>query len=355
MTPMPTAQATARSARRGRVSAGHLAGVLAVAAALFLPWVALAWFFGPITGDLARIGGWSEREYGWQATQPALVVRGNREHLADPQVLVLGDSFSMGNVWQSVLAGRTGLPTLTLGYQGHGCIPEFIALAQSPQYASVRHVVVQTIERHLLDRFEQWAPCAPAGPVLYEGPPGTTAAQRPWAWPTIDWRYLWRSLQHSMALRRDPEAVVRGPEVANLPLVTESLFSSRWAARLLYYVGDDQKAHWTEARVARAAAQALELQRRVEASGRRFTLLVMPDKSSVYREHLRDPASVPPGFDWEPVFRAAGVSLLHPREAFVRAARTQQDVYLPDDTHLSPRGFELAGTLMAAQLQPASR
>lgn len=341
----PFARHRARGAARR-----SLALSLLIAALVFVPWVSLAWFFGALSGDLARIGAWPERHYGWHAPQPELAVRSNLAGRAAPGVLVLGDSFSMGNVWQSVAAGQLGMATFTLGYDGHGCLPEFAALAGSPEFAGARHVVVETIERYLVDRFEQFARCGAAGPVVFDGPAGVTPASRPAGWPSVDWRYIAKTAMNTQQVRQSPDAVVRGPEVVNVPLAHGDRFSNRTSSRLLYYAGDDAKAGWTDARVQAAARHARELQEAVERTGKTFTLLVVPDKSTVYRELIASAAVVKEGADVEPAFRAAGVHLLWPREPLTRAAAQSVDLYLPDDTHLSPRGFEALGRLVAAEL-----
>lgn len=320
---------------------------LAVAALGFLPWVLLAARFGAISGDLARVGAWSERDYGWRAGQPPRPVRATRAGLPAPDVLVLGDSFSMGNVWQSALSDRSGLETVTWGYDGHGCVGEFIDMAVSGRFPSARHVIVQTVERYLVERFEALQPCAAGAPSPYSAASGSTPALRPADPFVIDWRYLAKTAANTILLARDPRATVRGPEVVNVPLIRADLFSNRRADRLLYYAGDDAKRGWTGARILRAAASLAALQSRVEAAGMRFTLLVVPDKSTVYRPFVDPAADVPTSPEFATALREAGVRVVFPAAPLGGRVTEVVDLYMPDDTHLSTRGFELLAQAVA--------
>lgn len=342
----------------------YLRALLVMAACVYLPFVGWAWRDQAPSGDLARIGAWSEREYGWRAEQPRLQVRHNRADRIGATVWVLGDSFSMGNVWQSVWADRAGVRVHTLGWNGHACLEAFIDQALAPAQSAVSHIVVQTIERHLVDRLGPSPACPPSGPVEVEGPPGTTRAHRAsWTlrpgraegvgfmgvWPQVDWRHLIRTARNEqrVAPRGSAEAaLVPAGDTLNAPLASDGPFSNRRPDRLLFYLGDDFKRGWSKPQLEAAAQHAARLQAKVRAAGKQLTVLVVPDKSTVYRPWLPEALAMP---QWpiEAVFRAAGVSVEYPVQAMREAARERVDFYLPDDTHLSPIGFEWLGDHMA--------
>src|SRR5690349_12054453 len=70
----------------------------------------------PFQGDLARIGLVSERHFGSRGTPPPIAPAHLVESpLADADVLVIGDSFSMTREWQSVLVGD-GLRVATVSW-----------------------------------------------------------------------------------------------------------------------------------------------------------------------------------------------------------------------------------------------
>lgn len=344
-------------------SRGYLWALLGMATFVYLPFVAWSAYEQAPVGDLVRIGAWSERLYGWREPQPAVQVRHNRADAVGAQAWVLGDSFSMGNVWQSQWAAQSGLKVYTRGYQGHGCIQAFIEESLRPDQAGVVEVVVQTVERHLLDRLAQQQPCPPAGPAVVEGPPGTTSVRRAdWVvqpgvvsgqgflqiWPLVDWRHLVRSQLNERRVAAagsvQAPAVVAGDTLnaGLLPSAPKRLFSHLQSSRLLYYLGDDFKRQWQPAQLQQAAARAAAWQAKVQAAGKRFTLLVVPDKSTVYRPWMHASSQIPEAPILQ-AFESAGVNIVYPLQAMRSAAAKAPDFYWPDDTHLSPKGFAWLG------------
>jgi hypothetical protein len=332
------ARTTANRPRRGS-RYGWL--VIGAAALGWLPWLVLSAWLGGLSGDLTRIGAWPERDYNRRAAQPSIAVPSNQLQPEQIQVLVLGDSFSMGNVWQAVLGQGTGLASKTWGYGGHGCVEAFLDLIEQPAYGHVQEVVIQTVERHLLDRFEQPAACAHPGLVAFEGLPGVTEPRPPKGQFIWDWRHLLQTLANMQRRRQSDAGPIASRDTLNVGLDSPTLFSNRQSQRLLYYLGDEAKAHWTPERVNRAILALQHIQQRVAGGGRRFTFLVVPDKSSVYRPHV--PLGMGP--HGQPQFHQAfidgGIHLVWP----LRELQTHSgvDVYLPNDTHLSPLGFSVVG------------
>ncbi|MGZ3159791.1 MAG: hypothetical protein ACXU7H_11950, partial [Burkholderiaceae bacterium] len=49
--------------------------------------------FLPLVGDLTRVGNYAEKDFGWHTPKPILQIEENGPQIADPDVLVLGDSF----------------------------------------------------------------------------------------------------------------------------------------------------------------------------------------------------------------------------------------------------------------------
>lgn len=368
---------------------GFVGSVLLCAAFLYLPFIVWAWWEQPATGDLVRIGGWSARLYGWNAKQPVVRVRHNKADRAGANVWVLGDSFSEGNIWQSVWAEESRERVYTQGYKGHGCMNAFVDQALIAYNDGLRYVVIQTVERHLLDRFSAALSCpaegnlgdtsttAPGVPALVEGPAGGTSPVRnigfstlmgfpPFGagrWlPKVDWRYLASARLNELrveaierTLPAGPDAaetvanrrVVRSGDTMNSPLLKAGLFSSRRSERLLYFFGDAAKSQWSRAELAHAAGAAERVQERLRAAGIGFLLLVIPDKSSVYRPWLPEAARAGDDTSLLEVFNAAGVSVEFPLQQMRGEAAQVLDFYLPDDTHLSPVGFRWLGRHIA--------
>lgn len=321
--------------------------LLLVAAAVFSPFLVYALRCGPVTGDLTRLGGWGERDYAWRAPQPRLEVAGNTVGPRAADVLVLGDSFSMGNVWQSEFQRQSGLTTLSFGYEGAGCPDAFVRSVLAPRHAGARFVVIETIEREFVDRFERAVPCAQDSPPPFDAPAGRTADVPQGGVLAIDWRYLSRTAANAMAMARDPGRAFEGREVVNVPLRESGLFSNRASDRLLYYRGDDGKRGWSAPRIEAALRNLAALDARLSAAGKRLLVVVIPDKSTVYRAFVAGPREVPEAPDVARLLAARGVAAVDLRAPLRAAAATTVDLYLPNDTHLSARGFALLGREVA--------
>ena len=75
-----------------------------------------ALYIQPIDGNLTRMGGYSERDFGWTIPQKSLVNKSANHKTYDKyyDIVVYGDSFSKQELWQSFLSEKTGFSFLTL-------------------------------------------------------------------------------------------------------------------------------------------------------------------------------------------------------------------------------------------------
>lgn len=304
--------------------------------------------FQPLSGDLTRTGSYAERDFGWNARQPVVHINPNGRAAADPDVLVLGDSFSRLNIWQSALASRGKGGMLTFAYAEAGCIRNWAnhALAQP----SVRTVVVESVEREFIKRFSDLVPCRAAPPAALEVPTSDTAVVRETWPPTPHLAYTYVTALHTLQMAMDARTLV-GHRVVNAPLRAGcARFSSRRADRLLYYAEDDDKLNWTPQQLAAAVANIAQLQQEFTARGKNFIFVLIPDKSSAYRDCLLDDAHADQrrGVNPTQTLIAAGVHTPDLLRVFQQNLNQVVDLYLPDDTHLSSAGF----LLMADQLGP---
>jgi len=285
----------------------------------------------PFHGDLTRIGMVSARHFGSRSTQPAVAA----EHLgdaalADADVLVIGDSFSMTREWQSVLAAdRLRVATVSWAQLG-----EALCADTGPRLAEAgfrgRLVIIESVERLVGERLLSSATCArlPHPEKLRHPPP-----RRPVPGPVSDWEpnpdatlmlgwRVWQSTRRVLALDGDGRAandtVVRG-----VPDGCER-FSHRQCRQGLFY------AHDTERR-----ALVPEDTEKLRIAARSFGALplvwaIVPNKTTVYVEPGRSAA-----FGRALAAAGMGPDLF----AFARAERLAvRDFYLPDDTHLSTAG-----------------
>ena len=88
---------------------------------LFAVYISLAPWVEPLEGDLTRLGGFTENDFGWnepqqQFSSPLVSLEGKHEYDQYHDVVVLGDSFSEAYPkaqWQNYFVRGTGL-SLTL-------------------------------------------------------------------------------------------------------------------------------------------------------------------------------------------------------------------------------------------------
>ena len=327
--------------------------IVAVAASISLvisAWI-LVWWLEPLYGELTRIGGYAERDYGWNAPMeefhPLLATWGKTyDHLAD--VLVIGDSFANGRPaqqWQNWLAARTGWRIHTLDKNK----VDLDKLISSPTYQLFppRVVIWNNIERDLKDEYSTGNDCRISNSIsfrlasLKRTPVEmfTVSVMRPIDIPKLNPGFariwLWKNIFRDAKLYESA--------TLNFQLRRSDLFSSRASDRLLVYRKDLRKTTWLDADLDHIRCGYADIATRFDANGRtRFVTAIAPDKSSAYRNWLANPGALPAsrlaallkGF---PVPDARLDTVL--ADAIARGVR---DVYMPDDTHWGSAGQKLA-------------
>jgi hypothetical protein len=304
-------------------------------------------YFEPIAGDLTRIGRWAERDYGWNRQQPSVTVQANGSSVRGPQVLVLGDSFSHPNIWQSLLAESRHLEILSFQYEDVGCVDNWLQWVKEKHYPSANTIVIETVERSFIALFKFRNSCGKLLPKSFEMAEKTVTPVRPQRGLTLDATYLLPTAVNSLHVAIMKVGRVTSGETVNVPLVTNTLFSNRRSDRLLYYSDDDLKLGWSESDIAAAIKNLKRIQADLEARGFRLVVIVVPDKSSVYRPFMADKADnrgFPDIFRQLQVARVNNVDLLG---FFREEASETVDLYLPNDTHLSTQGYKLMAAKVA--------
>ena len=300
--------------------------------------IALSLRFGAIEGDLARVGGFAERDYAPRAPQPAARIAPNTVALADADVIVLGDSFSNKLLWQGELEALTGQRTLTFQYGQSGCISNWLQWLHAQRLKPGAQVVIESAERSFVARYNQMATCPKITPVPVHRHLADAGAKS-WFDPdlSLDIAYQGRVLLNSW--RVGTQDAYRAGETVNVALKRDDRFTDRRAGRLLYHADDEGKNDWTAAQLASALA-GLSLERAAfEATGQKFAMLVMPDKSSVYRDDIVAPRVRAGTVTRE--LNAAGLARLDTLACFRSLATSMPDFYLPDDTHVGSTAFKL--------------
>lgn len=316
--------------------------------------------FEPLTGDLTRIGWFSENEFGWTLPQqrfvPPLASAATLDGSYD--VIAVGDSFTAeeynpGTTWPHVLARDTGL---RVGVFDSG-IDSLDRVLASPAYREhpPAALIYEIAERSLIpehrggDAKSCAATRATPRPALTIAPRDVAAqsvarelSRSPDDWPaSYAMNYL---LQNTLRWWRGHEAT----SAVRLEMTRDDFFSSRHPRSLLVYAEDFNKANWSAAEWIAAICDLARLQDRVEANGRTvFLAVIVPDKLTVYAPFLQDG-------------RFAALSQLArldeiPTVNLVRIdraldPRAHRDLYLPDDTHWSAATHAMAAEMVLRAL-----
>ena len=362
----PAEHTPTRSQRRhARLYVAGLALVMLLAGLLFGIVGSRA---GPPVGDLTRISGLPERDFGWQGSMPGYGeswFRNRRsESLASgpPErgIVVFGDSFSAQNIgnasWLNTLHLRSGLPVTLVSYRTLEDVRRYFAsepFAASPPRAVIIEMGERTVFRRARPLFggTGCAPPAPAAPLRLA----------PIARPVLRWerRTAFSGFDELMSWGANTirlRLLARG-KARIARLARNDLFSSNRPQELLIYHSDILR-HLPEQIAPYEGAEALgetvcALRRLILGAGDRAPVYVMvaPDKRTAYApwivtelpQKAIDYTQALPG-------RLSGryLDLLAPLRAEIGAGR--RDVYLPNDTHWSPRTNMLVGALVAKAL-----
>lgn len=333
--------------------------VLVSAIALVASAWALAWWLEPLYGDLTRIGGYAERDYGGNSHilefSPLAATWSHTYRPTD--VLVIGDSFANlrpAQQWQNWLAARTGWTIHTLDKNRL----DVDALLSDDLYRRhpPRLVIWNVIERDLLNEYGTGnGNCAPAPPhpkvpalPLYPTVQIPHVADRPLGLANINpdfaRSWFWKNLLRS-------SVGLDYSEARSLTLARQDLFSSKQSDRLLIYTRDLGKAKWRSGDLDRIRCGFNRLVARFEANGKtRFLTALALDKSSAYRPWLADPFTVPvarlPALLNH--FPVADARLDQAIDTAIKAGI--RDVYMPDDTHWGTAGHILASEAILKML-----
>jgi hypothetical protein len=308
--------------------------------------VPLSLYFEPVSGDLTRVGRWPERDYGWNKPQPAASIRANGTAITNPQVLVLGDSFAHPNIWQSYLAKSRHLEILSFQYQDVGCVDNWLQWVSEQRYPNLRTVVIETVERGFVPLLRNLNICPRRTPKSFQLAESNVTPTRPQKGLTLDASYLIPTVTNTLRALWSDGSMVSG-EVINVPLSTDKLFSNRKASRLLYFAEDELKKSWSDKDQAAAVDNLKRIQYEFAKKGLRLLVIVVPDKSSVYRPYLSKEASKVGYPDVSEQLKTAGVNSVNLLSYFQHAAGETIDLYLPNDTHLSTQGYKLMASKVA--------
>jgi hypothetical protein len=201
-------------------------------------------------GDLTRIGRVSEYQFGWRRSAPDLPLSSLAiTRIEEANVLVIGDSFSAGGIWQSILT-RSGLRVATAHWDDVGPICTDFGAWLARSGFTGHTVIVESIERSVNSRISAGRDCA-ISKKEYKASAGARQ-QPPTQPPPLTFNHEAQLAAGMITLRNGlriasgkGDVVMRSPEWGNRPLVAArrvaggcELFSHRMCSRALFLTDD---------------------------------------------------------------------------------------------------------------------
>jgi len=292
----------------------------------------------PFYGDMTRLGLLSETAFGWHVQPPHVEPRYlQAAPVSEADVMVIGDSFSMSNRWQSLLV-RSGykVSTTFFGQYKEELCRDFDGWLDRAGFQG-KLVIIESVERLLNDRLKNGETCEamsrplsaglkPFFPPLDEVPP-----------PALNWD---GKLLSGVQIFSNTRSALKSTEpwLSNKKVLVRSvpdgcaLFSHQACTKLPLWPDDDANGELTPHNVAQMKAFT-------DAHPRRKLLwMVIPNKTTVYikPENSKD-------FVADLVKQDLGPDLF----SFGLAQKTQmRDFFFPNDTHISMQGQLALGQRM---------
>ena len=322
---------------------------------LFAVFICLALWVQPIEGDLTRLGGFTENDFGWNEPQqqfPSMLYTFDkgREYKQYYDVVVLGDSFSITSPkaqWQNYFVRETGLSLVTYKVDDID-IESFVA---SPAYKDhpPRIVIYETVERAFVGRTNSWSKgdCQTAPTPAFKGPPlKIRPGNQPLSSHTRNTRngplhpnlssgvhYLKRLIKKTFSKKSN--------QAIKIALNRNDLFSNRQSGHLLVYRNDFERYRVSKEDLNGAICGLSYIQNTFQKNGKTFFVsMIAPDKLTTYMNVYKN-------FDHDKIHWMEEIAK-HPELNVPRLdvalqneiARGVRDVYLPNDTHWGSDGHQ---------------
>jgi len=310
-------------------------------------------YFGTLYGDLTRIGQLDEGDFGWHMQQPPVPVELLKSYpLAEADILVIGDSFSNGLIWQSRLISA-GFKSSTLKWD------EFKPCGLGENLSEVvhqagfrgRYIVIENVEHGFQNRMNSI--CEITSKIkgaVYNGSAPQTDPPNGSSLITLsrdplggDWvinalinkiklTYLFESTANYMEFGNSGTRVV--------PIDGCNLFSNKMCNYGLFYSHDFDKKTFG------SINNVLSINRDLQKVGIEAIWLVVPDKATVYLGYGK--LNMNPYVNmWDEFARHTELVAPNLGEAFVQKKSVIKDFYKPNDVHLSTNGYLYLGDIMA--------
>ena len=312
-------------------------------------------YFEKVYGDLARIGNFPERYFGWRSSQPGIPNDLLKDSpLDEANILVIGDSFSAARIWQTKLVAD-GLKVGTMTWselKEKEALPSDLGKTLRISGFKGSYIIIESVERLFQGRMMALSQ-APLHQVsktpfvvdknflLY---PFTSRERVSWsklnggAWGVTA---LYNSIKLFLNL---PQNYLKSGAVQAVNFDGCQLFSHRLCNYGIFVEGDFDKHTFN------SIDNVLAVNRNLKAEGIQPIWMIIPDKATVYLGYGKF-NKYPYQNIWQNFAQYPELLALDLGTEFVNKSRTVKDFYYPNDTHLSVNGSLYMGSVMEKQLR----
>lgn len=314
-------------------------------------WVLEA-YFGTLYGDLTRIGQLDEGDFGWSMQQPSVAAKLLKSYpIREADILVIGDSFSNGLLWQSRLISA-GFKPATLRWDEFRPCSLASNLGKVVRQAGFKghYVVLENVEHGFQNRMD--LSCDITRKITGESFNGTIPQTDPPSRKSIfalnsdplggDW--VINALINKIELAYSFESNTSYLEFGNgrtrvVPINGCAWFSNRLCNYGLFYSLDFDKKTFN------SMDNILTNNTEMKKHGIEAIWLAVPDKSTVYLGYGK--LSINPYVNiWVEFAKHPELVAPNLAEIFIKQSRKIKDFYKPNDVHLSTNGYLYLGDIM---------
>ena len=321
-----------------------------------LPLSFFVFWLEPYTGDLARIGGFKENEYGWNSFQKRFKkchytlgsnIKDYNKHF---DIVTIGDSFSVNEAqsWQNYLALSSNASIITFHRRSVSASsilqhPQFI---ESPPKLFIFQVVEHGIQTALhdiaLDLAQENKVIDPPKAQLnfraveFDKYLESYSRQRETGFSTdTALHYIKTNIKQGLGSRKKSFSIKVEDK--------ERLFSNNHPDSALFYHLDKLKLSINVNEWGIIEKRFSILQNLIQANGcTNFIAMIAPDKSTVYRNYLLN-SEVRFGSSLNLMPNKNSVNWLNIEQSMVNSIeKGTTDLYLPNDIHWGSEGYKVA-------------
>jgi hypothetical protein len=314
----------------------------------------LEFYFERLYGDLTRTGNFSERDFGWRAEQPAVPSEYFKTYsLAEADIVVIGDSFSVGRVWQTRLIAD-GLKVCTLIWSDlkiGDSMPINLAEALRGSGFKGRYVFLESVERVFQRRVQslmqvnypivkkdiainpafQLYPFMQRERISLDKPNGGK-----WGMTA-----LYNKIKLALNL---PEKYLKSGWTQPIKFDGCQFFSHRLCNYALFIKSDFQKETFN------SIDNVLKINKNLQQADMQPIWLIIPDKATVYLGYGKL-NQYPYQNIWQLFSKYPELTAPDLATEFIAKSRTIKDFYMPNDTHLSTNGSLYLGDFITKELR----